>query len=82
MKFEDMNMDLPSPYLKELRSGEIKIHGQTFKREYTSQYKKTLFYEHSLRSEPRFPCHGQLKINGMLKASNLSFNIGLCTSER
>jgi len=46
MKFEDMNMDLPRPYLKELWRGERKIHGQTFKREYTPQYKKTIFYEH------------------------------------
>jgi hypothetical protein len=46
MKFEDMYMDLPSPYLKEVCRGEQKIHGPTYNEEYTPQQKKTIFYEH------------------------------------
>jgi len=32
MKFEDMNINLPRTYLKELWRGEIKMHGQIFKK--------------------------------------------------
>jgi hypothetical protein len=68
MKFEDIYMDLPSPYLKVLqrkiqaKPTEGNLHQNT--------KKKKIRYEHR-PPEAWFPCYGLLKIKEMRKVSTL-----------